>query len=164
MNESSISTRASSNWRRAFRVGLFLKALNGLWETIVGAYLLIGRGVLPEYVTGLARSELLKYPHDRIIDVLMHSLLRTAEHSMKLVAIYILVHGLLNIFLVVQLRRDRHWAYPVTIAIMSLLGVYQLYRISLYHSPLLVIATTLDVIFIVLAWHEYRRHQESVNM
>jgi len=78
------------------------------------------------------------------------------------VAIYLLIHGLLNMFLAIQLYRDRIWAYLVTITITIIFIFYQIHRIILHHSPVLIVVTIFDVLFIILTWHEYNRKRASV--
>jgi len=139
-----------------FEFGVLIKAFNGVWEVISGLLIFFLDGDLSRgrsYL--LVRDELLERPHDRIMNYLVHSLENYSRQALTFAAIYILAHGCLNIFLAVQLYRRRYWAYLLTIATMAVFVLYQIHRIGLYHSKMLLALTTLDAIFILLTWHEY---------
>lgn len=76
--------------------------------------------------------------------------------SQHFYAFYLLSHGLVKIALVVGLLRNRLWAYPASLVVMSLFIVYQLYRYSYTHSAALIVLSVFDVAVIGLIWHEYR--------
>jgi len=127
-----------------FELGLFMKAFNGIWETIVGILILISHGTVFNKLLGfLARGELLK-------------------DSRVFATTYILIHGILNIFLAFQLYRNRLWAYKITIASMIIFISYQIYRIYLRHSGFLTVLTIFDIIFVILTWHEYK-HKKALS-
>ncbi len=129
-----------------FELGLFMKAFNGIWETIVGLLILISHGtIFSRLLTFLARGELLKDSQTRIFAIT-----------------YILIHGILNIFLAFQLYRNRLWAYKITIASMIIFISYQIYRIYLRHSGFLTVLTIFDIVFVILTWHEYK-HKKALN-
>ena len=71
-------------------------------------------------------------------------------------ALYLVTHGVIKIVLVVNLLRNRLWAYPAAIVVFILFGLYQTYYLLLGYSFWLLALTILDVIIIVLTWHEYR--------
>jgi len=59
-------------------------------------------------------------------------------------------------FLVIGLLRNKLWAYPASLVVMGLFIIYQLYRFSYTGSFGLIAITALDVVVMVLIWHEYR--------
>lgn len=58
--------------------------------------------------------------------------------------------------LVAGLLREKLWAYPASIVVFGLFIFYQLARFRYTHSVELLLLTVLDVIIILLTWHEYR--------
>jgi uncharacterized membrane protein len=58
------------------------------------------------------------------------------------------------------LLRNKLWAYPASLVILSLFIAYQVYRFSYTHSVGLVVLTAFDLIVMVLIWHEYRLVQK----
>ena len=71
-------------------------------------------------------------------------------------AFYLLSHGIVKLALVVGLLMGRLWAYPASLAVMTLFIAYQLYRFTFTHSPGLIVLTVFDLVVIALIWHEYR--------
>jgi uncharacterized membrane protein len=71
------------------------------------------------------------------------------------VALYLLIHGALKLWLVLGLLREKLWYYPTAIAVFSLFIGYQLYRFSFTHSAFLLLITAIDLVVVALTWHEY---------
>ena len=150
-------------WHALFEAGIALKAFNGMWEIISGTLaLLVPREMILRGFYALAHGELLEDPHDRLVD-LVGGFITTVPHGTRIfIALYILFHGIVNLFLAYNLYRNRLWAYPAAAGFMSLFLVYQCYRIYTHHSVVLTIISVIDIIFIALVLHEYR-HQREVK-
>ena len=71
------------------------------------------------------------------------------------VGVYLLFHGLMNMFLAYNLYRNRLWSYPLSIAFTSVFFIYQLYRLAHTHSLILLVVTIFDIFFILFTYHEY---------
>lgn len=150
-------------WHGFFEFGILLKGFNGVWETISGFLVLfLSRATFSRLFYFLARRELLENPRDRFLYFVVRSFQHVTPEIKVLAAAYILGHGLLNIFLAIQLYRNRLWAYLVTMSAMVVFMSYQVYRIVLHHSRALTILTIFDVLFLILTWHEYR-YQRSLR-
>jgi uncharacterized membrane protein len=157
------TNRISNFLHKLFEFGVGLKLVNGIWETVVGAAaLLLSKPVLEKTFYYATRSELLEDPHDFFINLLANGLQGLSDNTRVFAALYILFHGLLNIFLAIQLFRNRLWAYKVSIGFMSLFIIYQLYRIGLHGSIILSAVTVFDIFFVILAWREYK-YRKIIN-
>jgi uncharacterized membrane protein len=75
--------------------------------------------------------------------------------TQRFYAFYLLSHGFIRVFLVVGLLRNKPWAYPVSLVVLGLFIVYQLYRFSYTHGIGLIVLTVFDVIVMGLIWREY---------
>jgi len=75
-----------------------------------------------------------------------------------------LSHGIVKLALVAGLLANRLWAYPASLAVMSLFIVYQLYRFSFTHSAGLIVLSLFDGVVMVLIWHEYRLMRRHAAM
>ena len=143
---------------KAFRISLYLKAGDGLLEILGGILLLL---IKPVQINHLARwftqGELSQDPHDFIA----HHILKTAHElsgaSLVFGAIYLLSHGLVKVFLVYQVLKDRLWAYKALIVVISLFVVYQIYRMAVKFSVSMLLLTLFDLFVIYLTQKEYRR-------
>ncbi len=152
-------------WHELFEFGVFIKGFNGVWEIVSGFMILfLSKITLTNWFFLIAQNELLEDPRDKFINFLVQTLQNFSSSTQILVALYILTHGLLNIFLAVQLYRDKHWAYLVTIGATLMFMSYQIYRISIHHSLILTIITIFDMFFIILAWHEYKYHRDRLKI
>lgn len=93
-------------------------------------------------------------------DVLATHLLNTVQHfstyTKLFQALYLLVHGLVKIFLEWGLLKNKLWAYPTSIAFLVAFIGYQMYRYTDTHAISLIMLTIFDLFIIVLTRHEYR--------
>lgn len=149
---------------KAFRISLYLKGLDGLLEIIGGILLLL---VKPAQINHLARwatqGELSQDPNDFIA----HHILKTAHEltgaSLIFGAIYLLSHGIAKVFLIIQVFRDRLWAYQALIVVIGLFVVYQVYRMIIKFSVSMLLLTLFDLLVIYLTQNEYRKHQRRLK-
>jgi uncharacterized membrane protein len=141
-----------------FVVGVVFKGVDGLFELIGGALLLL---VPPEVIRGAisaaTQHELSEDPRDFFATQLARAAHRLSTSEVLFSALYLLVHGLVKVFLVWALLRSKLWAYPAAMLIFAAFGGYQMYRYALQPSFTLIALTVLDTFVIVLTWLEYRR-------
>jgi uncharacterized membrane protein len=142
---------------RFFSFGIILKFFNGIWETVSGLFLFfVSKEVLERFFNILATKELLENPHDFFITLSLNLLNNFSADTKFFVAVYVFGHGILNLFLAIQLYRSKIWSYVVSMILMFLFVLYQIHRIILHHSVFLMFVTICDVIFIGLTWYEYK--------
>lgn len=141
----------------AFEVSLALKGAFSLAEVGVAifAYFTTQQFLL-DLVQVVTRTELTEDPHDFVASYLLQAAQGMSVSSQHFAAFYLLSHGIIKFWLIVGLWRKRLRYYPAAIAVFGLFILYQLYRYSFTHSPLLLFITALDAIVIGLAWVEYR--------
>jgi uncharacterized membrane protein len=145
-------------WHDLFEAGVFLKALNSVWETLAGIFLLTSlHNWLTRVFVIFSSSELLGDRDDFFFNYAHRHMANFTDHTRIFVGVYLLFHGIMNAFLSYNLYKSRLWAYPVSMAFTSLFLVYQLYRLSHTHSLLLLVVSVLDIAFVILTWHEYQR-------
>lgn len=145
-----------------FEFGIFIKGFNGVWETLSGLFILFSsKAAINKIFNFLAAKELLEDPHDFFFNFLFKFLENLSHNTQIFIAVYILFHGILNLFLAIQLARDKIWAYFATIIVMVVFLFYQVHRIILYHSTVLTVITIFDILFVILTWHEYNRKKRE---
>jgi uncharacterized membrane protein len=144
---------------KAFRISLYLKGLDGLLEIIGGILLLV---IKPEQINHFARwvteGELSQDPHDFIANHILKTAHDLTGASLIFGAIYLLSHGIAKVFLIVQIFRDRLWAYQALIVVIGLFVVYQVYRMAVKFSVSMLLLTLFDLLVIYLTQNEYRKH------
>lgn len=149
--------KRSRNTRELFfRVGVILKGLDGFLEIAGGTALwLLSPGLIIRWIGILTQDEVARNRNDFIAHHLRLALgsLVSGKHFL---AIYLLAHGAVKIFVVVALLKNRLWAYPVAIVVFGGFVVYQVYRYTLTHAAGLILLCAFDLILIALIWMEYR--------
>lgn len=149
---------------KVFRVSLYLKGLDGLLEIIGGTLLLF---IKPEQINHLARwltqGELSEEPHDFIARHILKTAHDITGAGLIFGAVYLLSHGIVKVFLIVQVIRDRLWAYKALIAVIGLFVIYQIYRMVLKFSVSLLLLTLFDLVIIYLTQNEYRKHSARLE-
>ena len=142
---------------RFFEISLLLKAMFAGGEILaaIGVYL-ITPGFLSQLTGAITRAELAEDPHDFIANYLVQWAQHLSANTEWFMALYLLSHGVIKLWLIVGLMRERLWYYPVALIVFGLFIVYQLYRFSFTHSAWLLLITAVDVVVVGLTWHEYR--------
>jgi uncharacterized membrane protein len=143
---------------RLFEIGIILKGLDGILETIGGLLLL---AVTPATINRLAQwltqHELSEDPHDFIASHLLGYAHGLTGSAVTFAAVYLLLHGITKVVLVGALLRNQIWAYPWMIGFLLIFIVYQLYRIVLSPTFGLTALTIFDAFIVWLTWREWRK-------
>ena len=147
-----------------FVVSLWLKGVFALSEIVGGiAAYFVSQQFLLNVVLWVTRDEFAEDPHDIVANYLLHSVEQLSMNTQHFAALYLLGHGVIKLWLIIGLLREKLWYYPVALIVFGLFIVYQLYRFGFTHSLWLLFVTAVDVVVIVLTWHEYTysRRQRS---
>jgi uncharacterized membrane protein len=148
-----------------FEISVLLKGAHALIECISGLVLaFVSTSAILNLVNVLTQDELIEDPNDFVATRLFSQAQKFTVSTQRFYAFYLLSHGAIKAFLVVGLLRNKLWAYPVSLAVLGLFIVYQLYRFSYTHGGGLIVLTLFDIMVMGLIWHEYglvRRHLRS---
>jgi uncharacterized membrane protein len=140
-----------------FEISVLLKGAHALIECIGGlALTFVSTSTIRGLVNALTQEELIEDPNDFVAGHLLSLAQNFTVSTQRFYAFYLLSHGLIKVFLVVGLLRNKLWAYPVSLVVLGLFIAYQLYRFSYTHGVGLIVLTVFDVIVMGLIWHEYR--------
>jgi len=143
-------------WHETFIFAIVIKSFTGITETLSGLVLLfINPVILNAILNRLSRGEQLEDPKDFFLVYAQQYISHLTSGTQIFAGLYILSHGIINLFLVLGLIKEKTWAYLVGIGILFSFMMYQLFRIALHHSLFMEVITVFDVFFIVLIWHEY---------
>jgi uncharacterized membrane protein len=141
-----------------FLVGIVLKGLHALIETVGGIVLLkVPAQTLNRVVMSILTQDFSQDPHDFIARSLHHGFERLANGGSHFASWYLLSHGGVKLCLVVALLWNKLWAYPLMILMLAAFVGYQVYRIALTHSVPMILLTVFDLVVIALVWIEYRQ-------
>lgn len=141
----------------SFRVGIALKGLHALAETVGGTVLLeVSPRTLNRILMSIVTQDLSQDPKDFIARHLRLAFEHFAAHGKHFASWYLLSHGGVKLVLVIALLRNKLWAYPWMLALLAAFIGYQTYRFSLTHSIAMILLTAFDIAVIVLTWIEYQ--------
>jgi len=166
INHMHTQFQAKTGLDKIFEVGILIKAAHGLIEIVGGMLLLF---VTPDHIRRIAiwltQGELSQDPHDFIATHILHSAQGVTHGVLLFAAIYLLAHGLIKVVLVVEILRNRLWAYPGLIIVTAGFVVYQLYQMLQIFSWWLLWLTIFDLFIIYLTAREYagRRHHHRTH-
>lgn len=140
-----------------FEVSVVIKGVDGLLEILGSLFLFLSS---PEKINSiiiyLTQHELAEDSKDVIATHLINIVQHFSANTKLFQALYLLVHGLVKVFLVWGLLKNKLWAYPASIAFLAAFILYQIYRYTYTHAVSLILLTIFDLFIIVLTWHEYR--------
>src|SRR6266478_2148089 len=161
-----MSSRASIDVERKIEHTLFLlsvwtKGIAGLVETIGGLlFLFIPQSGLNAFIIFLTAPELAEDPTDRVATLLRHMVQELGANTKFFASSYLIVHGLIKVFLVAGLLGGRLWSYSVSLWFLAAFIAYQTYRFLFTHSLWLIALNVLDLIVAFLIWREYQARKK----
>ena len=141
---------------KLFKAGLIWKGIEGVFQIVLGFVLLVTGGIFALAVK-LSQHELIEDPKDKIANWFIGLAGHFSASTQAFIAIYILIHGIVKIFLSISLWKNKKWAYPFAIVMLGLLALYQIYRITHTHSIILGILTIIDFGVIWIIWKEWKK-------
>lgn len=148
----------------AFEVGVTIKLIDGILEIIGGVILIfINPLSLNRWVNYLVQSGPLQNSKEGAGLLLGFARDFTVEAQIFGV-VYLLLHGVIKIFLVVNLWEKKLWAYPTAIVFFLAFIVYQSGEYFLNHSVFMLALTILDALVVLLTWAEYERLKDIMNI
>ena len=156
MNEIEAKTEKLDITDRAFRVSLYLKGLDGFLELLIGVLLLL---IKPDQIIGFTNWLVARDPDGFITGHVQRSAHHITGSSLIFGALYMLSHGIVKVVLVVEVLRDRLWAYVALIAVTAGFVIYQLYLLLGKLSAGLILLTLFDLLIIYLTQKEYKKHK-----
>ena len=147
---------------RLFLLSVWTKGIAGLLETIGGLLLLfIPKSGLNAFVIFLTAPELAEDPTDHVAILLQRIVQELGADTKFFASSYLIVHGLIKVFLVAGLLGGRLWSYSVSLWFLAAFIAYQTYRFLFTHSLWLIALNVLDLIVAFLIWREYQARKAS---
>lgn len=148
--------------RLYFDISVLIKGIISFCEVVAGVVVFfIPVSTVTDYIIRVAEGDMAEISGDVISDIVVHAAQQLSLAGGTFIALYLLSRGLIKLALVVALLKNQLWAYPVSLGVLLLFVLYQLYQIGLDHSIFLVLLTTFDLVVMYFIWREYqvlRRH------
>lgn len=145
---------------KIFEIGILIKTFFGFFEILGGIILGIsGKLIMNNFIIDLAQQEIAEDPHDLIANSLIKMAQNLSSDSHIFAILYLVLHGVINIFLAVGLLKNKIWAYPWAMSFYGIFMIYQVYRYLHTYSILLLILTLFDAFVVSAIWLEYKKHK-----
>jgi uncharacterized membrane protein len=141
---------------RLFQISLVIKEIDAFIEILGGALIwFTSKAVLVTFILDIFKNELSDNPKDVFANFIVNSASDFSVSSQYFLGAYLFLHGLIKIFLIINLFNKKLWAYPVTIIVFSIFIIYQLYIFNISHSLWTLTFSMFDILIVLLAGHEY---------
>lgn len=146
---------------RTFEISVLLKAFFGFFEILGGIFFAISdRLILNNFLISMAQKEISEDPNDIIANFVIKSANNLANGTQVFAVVYLIFHGVVNIFLAAALLKNKIWAYPWAMFLFSMFVIYQVYRYFHTYSFELLFLMLFDVFIIFIIWLEYKRKKQ----
>lgn len=140
-----------------FQVSILLKGAHALLECVSGlALAVVSTQSIVAAITWLTQEEFAEDPNDFVATHLLRMAQGFSLSTKNFYVFYLLSHGIVKLFLVGALLKNKPWVYPATLAVLGLFIAYQVYRFTYTQSMGLVVLTVFYLFVMYLVWHEYR--------
>jgi len=149
---------------KIFQAGLYVKGIYGILESIAGIItLLVSQRTMTRLVQFIFGQELIEDPHDFFGSFFMNIASNLSVRMHVFIGLYILVHGLVNVGMVLSLVHKKRWAYPAVGILLGIFVIYQIYTIFHTYSLLMIILTITDIIILALLKFEYDWQKKNLK-
>jgi uncharacterized membrane protein len=143
-----------------FLISVWIKGVAGFLETLAGVLcFFVSPAAIQSFIISITAPELSEDPDDWIATALRHAVRDYSADTALFAGAYLIIHGLIKIFLVAGLLAGKLWAYPLSLWFLGAFIVYQFYRYTHTHSVSLILLTVFDLFVVYLIWREYQMHK-----
>jgi len=140
-----------------FILGLVLKILNVIAEITGGLFVLLSsKETLVKLIFFITQGELLEDPKDIIANYFISLPQSISLNTTHFIGIYLLSHGVIKLFLIISLLKNKLWSYLASIIVFGLFILYQIFRYFNTFSYWLLVITLFDLFVVWLVWKEYK--------
>jgi len=147
-----------SSLDKLYEIGILIKGFDGAIELLGGLFLLIMPGSIIMHIThALVDTELNRNPSDLLATKVLHYGTQLAQGRNAFAIAFLLTHGIVKVGLVIALLRQKLWAYPVALVVLSIFLLYQIYLVFTQSTVAMILLSILDAIIIFLVWREWKQ-------
>jgi uncharacterized membrane protein len=140
-----------------FEASILIKGAIALVEIVAGfTILFIPPSVVTNIVFALTQTDLANDPNDFIATTLLTAAQQFAVGGAAFLVFYLLSRGIIKIFIVAALLKNKLWAYPAMLTVTGIFILSQIYQIIKDHSILMIVLTVIDLIVVYFVWREYK--------
>ncbi len=148
-----------------FEASLIFKAAYSIVEVILGfLFIFFDYQTLYGIAVSLTGDELSPGQTGPVWTYVIHAMKDFATTPREFWAFLFISHGVVKLFLIWGLLRQKLWSYPASAVVFVLFIISQLYQIWYTPSLVLWFITIFDVVVVVLIIHEYKRKKKHLSV
>ncbi len=151
------SVQSEKNVYELFKISVIIKGLISFAEIVAGS---ISFFIPPSFITTTAlfitQHAFPTNPNNPLAVYFLSEANHFSSGTAAFVGLYLLSRGLIKLVLIIALLRNQLWAYPVSLVVLALFVLYQVYQIITTHSPIVVAITLFDLVVMYFIWREYQ--------
>jgi uncharacterized membrane protein len=145
------------DYRQLFRIGILVKAVDGLIEACAGVYFYFaGYTTINRIFFSVFHGEIAESPRDAFWQFFINQWHAISLSSNAFWGLLFFAHGAIKLALSVALLKNYLWAYPTAAVIFTLFVGYEIYSLTNHPSLFLWCITIFDALVVGLILHEYR--------
>ena len=146
------------DYRELFRIGIFVKAVDGVIEACAGAFFYFaGYTTINHILFSVFHGEIAESPRDAFWQFLINEWHSISLSSNSFWGLLFFAHGAIKLVLSVALLKNYLWAYPTAAIVFTVFVGYEIYSLTTHPSLFLWCITIFDMFVIGLILHEYRQ-------
>ena len=140
-----------------FRIGMYWRIVYGFLRLVVATLLIQKIGTpVSQVLYSVWSGEQSEDPRDVFLNFFSSILGHFPYHVTYFLVSYLVFWGLVDIVLSISLLKHKLWAFPVTLSLIGLFVIYEIYRFFHTHSLLLLWIIIVDFVLMWLIRNEYR--------
>ena len=149
---------------KVFEVVILIKSFFGFFEVLAGTILAIsGRLIINNVIVALTQQEITEDPKDFFANLLISTSSNLSAGTHLFAVIYLIFHGVVNIFLVIALSKNKTWAFRWAVGAFGFFIIYQFFRYFHTHSLLLLFLTIFDIFIVLVILLEYNIKKKIIK-
>lgn len=154
---------SKKNIEKTFEIMIIIKSFFGFFEILAGSILAFsGRLQMNNIIIYLTKEEIVQEPNDFFANTLIRVLGNFSSGGHVFAVIYLIFHGVVNLFLVIALMKNKIWAYPCAISGFGLFIFYQIYKYFHTFSLPLMLLTFFDIFIVFIVYLEYKVKKRKI--
>jgi len=146
------------DYRQLFRIGIFIKAADGLIEACAGIFFYFaGYPTINHILFSIFHGGIAESPRNAFWQFFINEWHSIALSSSSFWGLLFFAHGAIKLTLSVALLKNYLWAYPTAAIVFAVFVGYEIYSLTNHPSLFLWGITIFDALVVGLILHEYRQ-------
>lgn len=164
--KQQIQVKDKDVFSTVFRLAMWWKILYGVYKVVLGLVLIKWVAIDPANLFyQLMSTEMIEDPNDLFVRIASPIIEHVTTGTTMFVALYLIFWGIVDdIFLSINILRDKLWAFPFTLTLIALFIPYELYRVFHTHSLILVGIIIFDIAIFTIVANEYKKLKQRKLM